>query len=361
MSNPDSLLAQSFRKLYSHLPLDALKLIEMGIELPWSLVCDKEFFDLGLHRGLSEKERFVEILSYKVPTHLACPLLYEQDTLQLERFRLQEEEVEQLVWQHNINFYRERFVLGWRVFPYKSIVYHFLPYAGIDELLEDPVLLNFYSASANYASFLSIYKPVHYLLSNSNLEDILGAKGLSSPDLCRTLELKIIYDREGKEALDALLSLSQERGYLPKKVNQALLVHGQGVLERGDVSDMTALAFSCQHRHLQRIPKDIPRLDLFLSAFEGWLHHRRTDDFYHTSKAILRRINREERIKICQFSCGLPVDVVEYLLSIVDEKVYFLKGVLVNNKGYTSVVRFCEIKLQELASSGQGLSLPPLT
>nr|WIL04114.1 hypothetical protein Clen_184 [Cedratvirus lena] len=341
-----SLLELSFRKLC---PEDALQLVTLGLDLPWNLACDKEFFDLGLQRGLSEKERFVEILSYKIFTDLACPLLYDQDTLQLEKFRVEEElDHLPLSFQHNVAFYRNNFVLSWRTFPFKSIAYHFLAQAGVDDLLVDSVLLNFYNTNANYASFLSLYKPSHYLFSQCDLSDLLLAN-LDNRNLCRTLELKIIYNREGKEAQDTLLSLGDSEGYLVQKVNQALLVNGQGVLDRRSISDMSALAFSCQYVFLRKIPQNISRIDLFLNAFEGWMYHRRLEDFYYTTKAILgEKINKEDTIKLCQFSRALPVDIVGYILNLVTEKTFFLKGILRNNKGYLGTTRFCEIKLQEL-------------
>ncbi|SOB74271.1 hypothetical protein BQ9231_00388 [Cedratvirus lausannensis] len=351
-----SLLELSFRKLF---PEDALQLVTMGIDLPWRLACEGEFFDFGLQRGLSERERFVELLSYKVFTDLACPPLYEQDTLQLEKFR-GEEELDHLPrsFQHNVAFYRNNFALGWRTFPFKSIVHHFLPWAGVDELLKDPILLNSFNANANYASFLSLYKPVHYLLSQCELVDLLS-EGLPGKDLCRVLELKIIYDREGKEARDLLLSLCDSDGYLPQKVNQALLVHGQGVLDRKSISDMSALAFSCRYNFLRKIPQNISRIDLFLNAFEGWMHHRRLEDFYYTTRLLLTdKIGREDTIKLCQFSRSLPVDIVNYILGLVTEKTFFLKGILRNNKGYLGTIRFCEIKLQEMEAETP--TLPPM-
>ncbi|SPN79502.1 Hypothetical protein BRZCDTV_381 [Brazilian cedratvirus IHUMI] len=360
MSIP-SLLALSFRKLYSVYPEDALQLVEMGLDLPWSMICSKEFFELGLQRGLSERDRFLEILSLRVFSDLACPLVYDQDTLQLERFRA-EQELEELPSNltHNITFYRSNFVLGWRSFPYKSIAHYFLSSHNLDDLLHDSLLLDFYRQDSNYASFLSLYRPLHYLLQTCDLEE-LKSVNLNSTDLCRALELKIIYNQEAKEAFALLSTLSDKRGHLPDKVNQALLVTGQGVLERSKVSHVSALAFGCQYRHLTRVLRDLPRVDLFLNAFEGWLHHRRLEDFYFTTQALLQtRIGKQERIKICQFSRALPVDIVAYLLTLMEEKVYFLKGILANNKGYLATTRFCEIKLQELAAQGQGLILPPL-
>jgi hypothetical protein len=357
MSVP-SLLVLSFRKLHSSSPEDALELVNMDLDLPWSLVCDKEFFDLGLKRGLSEKERFVEILSHRVFTDLACPLVYDQDTLQLEKFRT-EEELDHVPpsFQHNVSFYKNNFVLGWRTFPFKSIAHHFLPFVGVDDLLADSVLLNFYQTNANYASFLSMYKPLHHLLSQCDLSELSSLE--RDENLCRALELKIIYGREGKEARDLLLQLHDSKGYLLQKVNQALLVHLNGVIDRKSISDMSALAFSSHHTHLKRIPACISRLDLFLNAFEGWLHHRRLEDFYYTTRALLNSpLGKQERIVICQFSRGLPVDIVDYLFGLIIEKAYFLQGVLRNNKGYLAVTRFCEIKLQEIQALAP--TLPPL-
>nr|WIL04727.1 hypothetical protein Cduv_247 [Cedratvirus duvanny] len=342
-----SLLTLSFRKLYSSRPEDALQLAEMGLDLPWSVVADKEFFDLGLRRGLNEKERFMEIVSYRVFSDLTSPILYDQDTLQLERFRV-EEEIEELPkhFVHSIAFYRENFALGWRTFPYKSIVHHFLPSFGLEDLLQDPVLVNFYNQDNSYVSFLSLYQPLHYLLSSCSLEDIKNS-GVKTEHLCRALELKIIYNQEPKEAFQLLSSFCKERGYLERKVKQALLVHGNGVVQIESISDVSALTFSCRYNHLNKMSC----VDLFLNAFEGWLYHRNLEDFYYTTKTTLQsRIGKLDRIKICQFSRALPVDIVDYLLTLMEEKVYFLKGVLRNNKGYLATVRFCENKLKELAS-----------
>lgn len=316
-----SLLSLAFTSLPEQ---DIEYVLSLDLFINWDEVVGKNFA-----RSCSKKEAFLEESSHRKVGEYSKQV-FSDETYQLERFRLGYiVEKEEKFIRHSVSFYAENFTLTWRTLPFFSIIGNFLT-KSTDEILSDKTLTYFCDRDPWYKSFLSAYEYEHYILSFLSCRQLLESN-LDFTTKQKALQIKVIYSR-GKKA----------QKYITKKpaLNTCLLATGKGNFYFSE-DNLTALAFACDHKRLNFTKEDA--LHLYLNAYEGWLHHRRTKDFTILARKLIEKIDECDLQVLVRNCSGVPLAVFEKVYDKVCFSPDYVKEISLYNEGYKLNKRFIDL------------------